>query len=300
MLSNGLMFVVESGEMEGVYAFDTRFLKDLNLEIKGLKLIDERKEGFKKDVLYYLGDSNVVAIRERTLKERAYVESLSIYNSSSNYIRLKVSYSFKVPMEDIFEVRGFGGVKIRRRIIREGNIYRYVGIDGVERRLKVRSNMEIRKYSLEREINLAPFSFIRLYVEFRPKISYKVPFEPGEKLERKFISNSRLLNRIVNKALKELEALTLKTKLGKIAIAGLPYFGTIFGRDCIITALFLLPWYPEYAKGTLKFLSGKHSIQEMRKNQGKFPMKSDMENYPSLEGFPSHPTMEQSMQLLYT
>jgi glycogen debranching enzyme len=43
---------------------------------------------------------------------------------------------------------------------------------------------------------------------------------------------------------------------GQFSMAGIPWFATLFGRDSILTALFVLPFNPALAVGTLKMLAG--------------------------------------------
>ncbi len=57
-----------------------------------------------------------------------------------------------------------------------------------------------------------------------------------------------------SQAADDLRCLLLSTPDGLNIAAGIPWFVTPFGRDSLITAWFLLPRYPDLAKGVLRFL----------------------------------------------
>src|SRR5262249_5402502 len=59
----------------------------------------------------------------------------------------------------------------------------------------------------------------------------------------------------VSRAWSDLRMLTTETLQGRIAYAGIPWFVAPFGRDSIITALQHLPYDPDLARGTLRFLA---------------------------------------------
>lgn len=49
--------------------------------------------------------------------------------------------------------------------------------------------------------------------------------------------------------------LTTDIGYGDTTVAGLPWFAVPFGRDSLITALFMLPVNPDIVKGTLRTLA---------------------------------------------
>jgi len=60
---------------------------------------------------------------------------------------------------------------------------------------------------------------------------------------------------VLARAVDDLQALLLFTEHGPIPAAGIPWFVAAFGRDALLSALLLLPHYPEVAKGTLRYLA---------------------------------------------
>ena len=66
---------------------------------------------------------------------------------------------------------------------------------------------------------------------------------------------NRLIQRVFDRSSEDLRSLLFDTQQGVFPAAGVPWFCTPFGRDSIIVALTTLPWYPEIAQGTLRYLA---------------------------------------------
>src|SRR5207237_6755467 len=62
-------------------------------------------------------------------------------------------------------------------------------------------------------------------------------------------------NALVARSLSDLEILMTHTEQGRVVYAGVPWFVAPFGRDSIITAIQILPYQPEVAASTLRFLA---------------------------------------------
>lgn len=270
ILSYNGAFVVtrQNGDMkdsyDGFYIFDTRFLKGVKLKLdKNSVLIGSSQDGPRKAYSHFSIDDEVVLLRKREIKDNwAYREELQFYNTSKRRMRLRVEYFFKVPIEDIFEVRKFGGQKIRRRIrnsLGDENEYMYTGKDKIKRNLKIKTNMRTEKGLAFAEITLEPLEKETLYLEFIPQVSKEgLEVFLAEKpllLPNVVSTNLTWLDRIFEKAVEDLTALTAYTNYGMVPFAGIPYYACPFGRDSIITSWFLLPYYPQYAEGTLKFFA---------------------------------------------
>ena len=63
------------------------------------------------------------------------------------------------------------------------------------------------------------------------------------------------VQRVFDRSLEDLRSLLFDVPQGVFPAAGIPWFCTPFGRDSIIVSLFTLPWYPQIAQGTLKYLA---------------------------------------------
>ena len=265
------------GRFDGFYVFDTRFLKDVELNFPDVKVVPlgDVRESFRSFRSHFSLEKDgveVVFIRRREiLEDWSYRELLYFHNTSQSPVSFGLSYSFKVPAEDIFEVRGFGGKRIARNIRKEGEEYIYEGLDGVKRKLKVERNLKER-------VNLAPLEKAEFYIIFKPSVSmerFKFSLENHPvKIRNPILTNLRWLNRVFDVAVEDISSRSARTNYGVVPFAGLPYFGCIFGRDSIITSLFLLPYFPEYAIGTLKVLGkiqGEKDNPKSGEERGKIP-----------------------------
>ncbi|AHF79751.1 amylo-alpha-1,6-glucosidase [Thermococcus paralvinellae] len=290
VLSHNGAFVLsdEEGNMNkhyhGFYAFDTRFVKNISLEITKERLLGHIEPDHKTSISHILiGESTILMRKRELLNGWRYREELTFYNMSKKPVKIKIKYAFEVPFEGIFEVRG-SHKPIERKIIKEqisnGVKYTYTGIDGIKRELEIKAEgFEFKSNYLTAKIPLEPLGKERISVEFSPRIYIKnPPFLIKEdfdfKLEEIVITNNAEINTIFKTSLRDLESLTVLTNYGLTVFAGIPYFMCLFGRDSIITSLFLLPYFPEYAKGTLRVLSklqGKKFDKRTLEEPGKIP-----------------------------
>lgn len=68
-------------------------------------------------------------------------------------------------------------------------------------------------------------------------------------------TDNAILNRAIQNAAIDINSLmTLENSTGPYPYAGIPWFSAPFGRDGIITAYQMLPWYPKLAQGVLDYV----------------------------------------------
>ncbi len=72
---------------------------------------------------------------------------------------------------------------------------------------------------------------------------------------------NRLVQRVFDRARDDLRSLLFDTPQGPFPAAGIPWFVTPFGRDSLIVSLMTLPWYPQIALGTLRYLAAHQGTQ---------------------------------------
>ncbi len=218
-------------------------------------------------------------------------ENVVIRNFDTVTRTLEIEQWIGGSFDDIFEVRGFIRPKKGRLLPFEErrdakgseSILYYEGLDG-----RVRSS-HIHRLFPNRKILLADTSSaVQARIVIPPKSDFQlktvVAFDQpwNEKIrDERFadltvnefvgaISNSRknealggarietdnaILNRAIHNARVDIRMLLTSESDGNVyPYAGIPWFSAPFGRDGIITAYQLLPWYPELAKGVLEYI----------------------------------------------
>ncbi len=63
-------------------------------------------------------------------------------------------------------------------------------------------------------------------------------------------TSNQIANSLIARSLGDLAALTTVGERGNTIMAGIPWFATLFGRDSIITALSVLPFFPGAGSGS--------------------------------------------------
>jgi glycogen debranching enzyme len=279
LASNGAFTLTDeegnmTGRYHGFYSLDTRFVRRAVLRVRPEPEFVGASSTFTTAVSHFSIEGRGVLVRRRML-ERAYTEELSFYNASDEPLGTEVLYTYEAPIEDIFQVRGFMGLKEEEPLTGGGFYSR--GSPGERRSLRVETNLDREGESLRARLELPPGGKERLYVRFVPEVSGKTSsLLSGEPvaLKNTVFTGSVTLDGVFERAVENLSALTLSTVYGPVPLAGIPYFMCPFGRDAIITSLFLLPYYPEYAAGTLRLfasIQGRKNDPKSEEELGKIP-----------------------------
>ncbi len=214
--------------------------------------------------------------RSRILSNGAWIECLRITNHALHPIETPLSFHFDADFADIFEVRGTPRQARGQRlpdVIAPDAVLRYRGLDGVERRTRIRVQRapdEAAHGALSFVIALEPHATADIEIAIGCEIDRVVPelrrFREVIVEERRqvtvhderacsIVSSNHAFTRWFQRSTADLGMMITDTPHGPYPYAGVPWFSTPFGRDGIVTALELLWAAPEVARGVLGFLA---------------------------------------------
>jgi glycogen debranching enzyme len=276
---------------QGLFFEDTRHLSELMLHLWGTRplLLSSRVEN--NDVLF-TGDlanldvsrNNEVVIprgtlhvlRSRFLWKSTCYEEFTFVNHGLSELHVPVRMSFDADFADIFEVRGMKrkhrGTLFPPEVKKDSVRLAYEGLDGVERQTLIRWD-SLPSHATDRElrydVRLQPkerVSFAFYFSCDSEKAHHAVHYSQAkrsahhelEKLEAEFpkitCTNSRF-NDWLNRSVADVQMMMVGNPERNYPYAGVPWFGTVFGRDGIITALQSLWLNPSIARGVLECLA---------------------------------------------
>ncbi len=278
----------------GVFHNDTRYLSDVLLLVDGQRplLLSSTVESDNVVLTVDLSNpdiyqGNALVLSRETLHIRRSKflwqgtchERIAIRNFDCHSQKCWLTVNFGCDFADLFEIRGLQ--RQRRGTITGAviggakTIYRYVGLDRVERRSEICFDPPPRKlsksqalYALELQPN-EQFSLtmtVRCTNSAMPREPAQEPFSEPYRAARRgaaraislggtVTSSNQLANRMLQRASADLCMLVTETPQGPYPYAGTPWFSTPFGRDGLITALEFLWLDPLLARGVLRYLA---------------------------------------------
>jgi glycogen debranching enzyme len=274
----------------GLFHMDTRHLSRLELLVNetpplllGSNLRDDNS-AFSVDLTNPdLMDGQCIVLEKdrvhilRTIflwRDTAY-QRLAVRNYGERAVDLRLSMLFANDFADIFEVRGSHrerhGTATAEIHGDDRVLLVYRGLDAKVRRTAL--NFDPRPDQLATDaavydLHLAPGEMrpIFLAVSCERTDSRPLPFLRGLAAARREMrestrertsvetSNERF-NEILCRSAADLAMLMTETPQGRYPYAGIPWYSTTFGRDGLITALQMLWWSPEVARGVLRRLA---------------------------------------------
>lgn len=212
-------------------------------------------------------------------------EQLDIQYFGYETVEFPLTMRFRAGFEDVFEIRGLlrdvkgklfkpvwkdkclvfsyeGGDKVRRSLAIhfhplpaevKGNTVRF------DISLKPNENRQIRISLAIAESEEQPnrlFAQTSVYRDLHAvSQSIKASAEQWLKRETDFRSDSLLLNRVMRRSLMDLHMLKTSISGDDFFAAGVPWYVTLFGRDCLITSLQTLTFWSDTAAATLRLLA---------------------------------------------
>ncbi len=283
----------------GLFRDDTRFLSRWVLDLQGkqfLLLSSEVRED--KDILavdltnpefttsegQFIDQDTLHVLRTMFLWDNVAYERIRIHNYGPAPVRVPITLRFEADFADIFEVRGIHrpqrGQCFPAQVTEAGVMLRYCGLDGVERQTHLRfSPMPdvMAQQWVQWWVPLAPQEQRDVQVtvtcayggEAITPLTYQEALQ-AEREQRTLLrtqahqidTGNAQFNDWLKASRDDLLMMLTRTPYGLYPYAGVPWFTTVFGRDALITALATLWWFPELARGVLRYLAA-HQAQEL-------------------------------------
>ena len=260
---------VQGGE-KGLYHRDTRFLGsyawDFGEGFQTLMTYAARPDRFRAHHARISGHGQEVGIRrELRLEGLGLSDSLVVENTGSRAQRLRLRLRLGADFIDLFEARGWyrpARPGPRVEVGPDRVAFRYAAPDGIEQAVEVAFSTPpaaLDAAGAVFEVALEPHAAWQLRVESR--IHNPVGEErTGPDYDDWRASFAELTREVPSPALAQavddLRSLLLFTEAGPVPAAGIPWFVAAFGRDALLTAHLLLPFRPDLAAGTLRYLAG--------------------------------------------
>lgn len=213
--------------------------------------------------------------RTRMLLDGCWLECVRVANYGLEPLETPLTIQFDADFADVFEVRGTRRAARGQRLPGTSgseSILRYQGLDGVERRTRVRSLQSPDRTTngaLIYSVSLEPHSSVEI------EIAVECEVQQDQRVRRRFtesigrvrqdavrnngacsiLSSNDGFNRWLQRSTADLQMMITDTPYGPYPYAGIPWFSTPFGRDGLITAFELLWAWPDIARGVLAFLA---------------------------------------------
>ncbi len=277
-----------SHSAEGLYFKDTRFLSRWTLRLDGGRfplllssihdddgsaltatLANPTMEGMPKDL--------IGITRTKFLMAGCCHERLGLRNYDIHERFLQVAICVDADFKDLFEVRGTTRIanssKPICRTIGNTIVFTYIGADAVDRATEVSfrpAPHDISQGEAKFRITLLPGGTTSIVTRVRCGDDSTAPADFGiisayrakrRDLQRKtgriatVVTTNDVFNDLMCRCTSDVYMLLARTTHGYYPHAGIPWYSTIFGRDGILTALFMLWVDPNIAKGVLLYLA---------------------------------------------
>jgi glycogen debranching enzyme len=284
----------------GLFFRDTRYLSHFAMTISGrdpVLLSSSAERGYMSHVdltnpdLY---EGDVVVVRQQTLNIRRIravddrlFERVRVKNYNAIPIELDLEFSFGADYADIFEVRGMADEARPRPDTPtiEGRCLKFsaLGRDGLRRSTVVEFSSEPDASHLDGDIvrttfrlRLGPYQtrLVGMTVdpildeEARSTTDFDVAvhelrrsYENWERASTQLVTDNEQFNELLDRSLRDMRALYTVTQDGGVLAAGIPWYVTTFGRDCLIASHQMLSINPEPAREALRLLAARQGTE---------------------------------------
>jgi glycogen debranching enzyme len=282
----------EGGEgADGLFHHDTRFLSFLALTLEGVQplllgsnvyddnamlMADLTNADIWRDGELALAKDTIHIVRAIFLWRGTAYQRLAVRNYGDRPVELRLAMAFDGDFADLFEVRGTPrrrrGVTTRSVVEPQRVLLSYLGLDNKLRRTALAFDpipTTLTTKSASFRIALAPGEAQRIYLfascgeEEMPKPQ---PFLRGLRAARRDLrcasrnattveTGNDIFNEVLCRSMSDLCMLVTDTPQGPYPYAGIPWYSTTFGRDGLVTAMQMLAFRPQIARGVLRRLA---------------------------------------------
>ncbi len=270
-----------TSKAHGVYRRDTRYLSDYSWTVAGPGLQSQvlqcaTHEGRLVQCVALKRGLAVVAVLERrlTIGSNGFHDRWQIALCSPEPVQIRLSLAVAGDGRDLFavfsdktpaqaEVQAMFSAGMARRHDDQGLWLERTASDGVELRVQLHGVPADLHWTLD----MSPGESRTVEVATRLSASDDPAAAPTASAAADLPSYAdwraghgiRLAQHgeqaVLDRAVDDLRMLMLSTEHGLYPAAGMPHFVTIFGRDALITAMLLLPHWPQVADGVLRYLA---------------------------------------------
>ncbi len=267
--------------IQGVYMKDTHWLNLYQVLVDGRALtpanVSLQTDTVTMDFVLQQGMSTRHLTRRLRLREDGMEDGWQwrCYGTCPSWtLDLQISPDFR----DIFEIRGMateqhGAIE---SVWGEGETHRYRGRDGVDRELAVHTQPPAPEvHAGQRHWRIGADERrgeIQIRLGWRESPSPTTGHQPSGLDWPQVEMGNPSYQRVLERARRDIDMLLTDFGHGPIPAAGLPWYGTFFGRDGILSAYQLLEFAPVVAErtlATLVSLQGRELVPEREEMPGK-------------------------------
>jgi glycogen debranching enzyme len=268
----------------GFYVDDTRFLHALELRLAGERpillnaavaedaeqvTVELTNGDLRRDERLVLRGRSIRVARRLGIGARELRQSVTLENFSGEPQEFELGWEFAADFADVFEVRGVTrdrrGTALPPECEHAGVRLGYRGLDGVVRTTRIAFSpapVAVTPGSARYRLTFPPGGRVELSMTIAAEGAAGAPSGTRRRRARPaplgaatLETSHQSMNRWLARARADVRMLLTDTSDGPVPYAGIPWFVAPFGRDSEIAALQVLPFEPEIARGTLRFLA---------------------------------------------
>ncbi|MGL5010833.1 MAG: glycogen debranching N-terminal domain-containing protein, partial [Paracoccaceae bacterium] len=244
----------------GVLLDDTRHISDYAWDFTGLDLSASETSStslrqFWSRFAHH--EQDVLVERHLTFRPDGFDDLLTVTNEALTIQSFVPTLMADADFRDAFELRGrqrqIAQADVLKNLGPEGMSFAYRAQDGVT----VSTDLQFTGFQNGTRIEIAPGASVRLSVHATFRTTLTDPQQPAPPVDWSpaAVGIRATADAALQRGFADIEALVVSTPCGPFPVAGVPNFVCPFGRDALITSLFLLPAAPAIAVATLRLLA---------------------------------------------